>query len=337
METVIITGGSGFIGSNLTILLLENGFKVINIDKVMPGERYFDNLKSDGLNKYYQVHRCDLAKQSDVSNEIQKLIQTCHSDESVVALIHMAAYKDLNLSLQIPDKYYENNILSTINAFKLAHLSGAKVVMFSSTAAVYDDNLTGNIIESGTINPSSPYAYSKVVGERILNDMVLQYHLNGISLRYQNPMGVYKYGKIDNSTSMFGNIASSLKNRTVFHIFGGDYNTKDGTPIRDYVDVKDICYAHLHFINHFKDRLYKNGTYDVFNLGSGHGTSCKEICELVKKLYPGFEYNITNRRAGDAAGSYADLTKVISATGWEPKFELKNSIKYLIDQYNRIF
>lgn len=321
-KVIVLTGGSGYIGKNIIAGLLEKGFRVANIDI----ESYFpqDPLLDLGHN-YINIYS-DLTQ--DVSKPIQEISEFA-KDDIIYGLIHLASWKDLPGSHENPYEYYRNNIGSTINVIQLAYRLQVRRFIFSSSAAVYADNVEGAVQEWQAIElPSSPYGVTKFVNERILLDSLRSMHIPCICLRYCNPMGIYKNINVDSSDSMFGNIYNALKHNTTFTIFGNDYETPDGTPIRDYIDIEDVVNAHLHFLN---PEVGKYGVINnIVNVGSGKGTSCLEVCKLVQKVYPDFKYEFGSRREGDAPGSYAD-TAILKDYGFECKIPLEDSLKKLFD------
>lgn len=319
MEYVIITGGSGYLGSNITKLLLSKGYGVISIDRRL-------GLESPGLIRI-QLDLCNISK-SEILSESGRIIQLINGS-NISGLIHMAAWKDLPGSYNNPDEYYRNNLVSCMNALLIANSVRAKIVLFSSSAGVYSEALTGSVKESDETNPQSPYGYSKLVCERLVSDISKEYGLNSVNMRYCNPMGVYDTYNIDLSDSMFGNIVKSIKDNSVFTIYGGDYNTLDGTPIRDYIDVYDIARAHLYFL---ESNLI--GRYTV-NIGTGIGVTCKSACDIVKSLVPEFRYEIGPRREGDAAGSWADVSK-LNSMGFKCNCDIHTSISNLVNNFIRI-
>jgi UDP-glucose 4-epimerase len=261
---------------------------------------------------------------------IRKLRLSSKGDE-FYSLIHMAAWKDLPGSYNNPLEYYRNNLFSTVNAAEIAGSLGCKSIIFSSSAAVYSDELSGCITESDKVTGDSPYGYTKLVGERIIQDIANQFGMRSYSLRYQNPIGCIEGVTVDTSDSMFGNILNSIKYDKEFIIFGGDYPTRDGTCIRDYISIQDIAKAHIYFMT-------SEITPGIYNVGTGKGTSCLNVCKIVKDLYPEFRYKIGDRRPGDAAGSFADTTK-LQSTGFRCDYIIYKVIKDIIKQatgYDRL-
>lgn len=323
MKKIIVTGGAGYIGASLCRRLLDEGYKVISLD-FRSGDNDLKLLTSINFDsEYLEKLHCDLASDESVRDAIETLRNIQQGDQ-YYGLIHMAAWKDLTESYEIPSEYYRNNLKSTINTLKIIGDLNIKRVIFSSSSAVYADELSGSIAEDDKTTAPSPYGYTKLVSERLYSDCALELGYRGFNLRYCNPVGNYKGITVDRSTSMFGNVLTSLEKGTPFTIFGGDYDTEDGTCIRDYIDLRDVVDAHVYFL-----------TADVpphemvdLNLGTGKGVSCLEVCKAVKELYPNFEYEIGPRREGDAAGSYAD-TSNCKLFGFQAKYGPLDIVKNL--------
>lgn len=334
MKIVVITGGSGYIGSAITHYILENGDRVINIDIKKPNSKFLSHK-----NYFWaQWNLIDNPLLPDKSGTylIETLKRITYGDE-VIGLIHMAAYKDLTESYCDPGTYYSNNLISTIHAVEIAHYMNACTVIFSSSSAVYSDDAVGAIPESYPVSAPSPYGYTKLVGERIVEDMCSSYNMSSFNLRYCNPVGGIKDITEDTSCSMFGNILNSLRNGDEFLIFGGDYDTSDGTCIRDYIDIRDIAEAHIHFldINYHVAHRHRS-VHDTVNVGTGIGVSCLDVCKTVgnhlsHKYCRDFHYSITSRREGDAAGSYADVNKLNNKWSFRCKHNLESTIDNLLD------
>lgn len=322
MKLVIITGGSGFIGSAISKVLLDKGFGVINIDIKSPGnwalgEENYEYINFDLSTELRQQY-------ADLTLECKK----ASKGNQFYGLIHMAAWKDLPGSYDNPLEYYNNNLKSTINAAQLASELGCETIIFSSSAGVYADDLTGAIKESASTKCESPYGYSKLVGEKIIHDIAKQYRMNSFCLRYSNPIGCFKGISADLSDSMFGNIFHALNENKEFVIFGGDYDTPDGTCIRDYIDLEDIAKAHVHFLKYRDSEIPI--THETINVGTGEGMSCKQVCEMVQYVVPNFKYRIGPRRIGDAAGNWADVT-LLNHFGFECTVPLEKSIDNIIE------
>jgi len=310
MKTVIIVGGNGYIGAEIINQLVDTGkYNIINIDKDIT-EKFDDNPKFEKLIHLYQNMSLDPPE-----HFIHNVKDAINGGE-VVAMICLAAHKDLSESLKVPFSYYDNNIKVVLNSINLANMFNCKRFILSSSAAVYKDTERATIYSDLDYNGSTPYAYSKLVTERITYDACYQLNINPIILRYFNPIGDTEVSK-DESDSLFGSIKYALNHNEPAVIFGSDYDTPDGTCIRDYIDVRDVADAHLFFIDSVNTGFY--------NIGRGTGFTVKEVMDTVKVAHPQFEYNLGSRRDGDTVGGFADITE-LSNLGWKPKYDLKDSI-----------
>jgi len=318
MKIVIVTGGSGYIGSAISSILLKSGFRIINIDRRSPKKELFDNPNYNYLNY-------DLAS-LDQDAQLPGHLRFESRGDEFFGLIHMAAWKDLPGSYDNPLEYYHNNLISTINSAKLAGVLGCKNIIFSSSAGVYADTLRGAVKETDSTDCQSPYGYSKLAGEKIINDIAKQFRMNSFCLRYSNPVGSCNGISADLSDSMFGNIYHALKDKSTFIIFGGDYDTIDGTCIRDYINLKDISKAHVHFLK--MHTSYEN-LHEIINVGTGIGCSCLAVCKMVQELVPEFEFTIGNRREGDSAGNWLNVNK-LNSMGFSCSVPLIKSIQEVI-------
>lgn len=318
MKTVFLFGGSGYIGTAITESLMEKNVNIINIDKNTPNDKLFDYR-----NSYTYIHH-DLANGS-TSELINKLNKIMDSYE-LVGAIHLAAYKSLPESISNPYVYYWNNVISILTAVEVfnKYRTSSSKFLFSSSAAIYDINESdGNLLTEGhRISFNNPYGNTKLFGEIMLNDLSNQYNFNSLSLRYFNPIGSTKLS-VDTSESMFSNIRRALKSGSVFEVFGDDYDTRDGSCIRDFIDIRDLAEAHIYFLTTDQVSLY-----DVINIGTGTGTTVLEVVETVRTLYPNFRYKVVGRRIGDLPGVVADNSKMISY-GFRTSRNLIDSISSL--------
>lgn len=318
MKIVIVTGGSGYIGSAVCMKLLNKGYKVINLDL-----NYSLNLNNNNFVTYH----VDLTDPIQIQELIPKLRSESRGD-TYVGLIHMAAWKDLTESFESPYEYYRNNVCSFLGTIELMYALNIGKYIFSSTAAVYDDDCSGAILETDETTASSPYAYSKLCVERMMRDIADNGH-QMFALRYQNPIGCIQGVTQDLSDSIFGNVVKSIRDNITFTIYGGTYPTKDGTCIRDYIDINDIADIHVHFLNQSPKGLRPN--FDIVNVGIGEGTSVLDVCKMIKSKCPQFEYQYGKARYGDAAGSYADVSKLKNIYQYNTFTSLQDTVNNLLD------
>ena len=317
---ILITGGAGYIGSHVLKALLEkNSDKISVIDNFYSGSR--DALVALESVGKFEFIKCDLAD-TDLLEEI-------FSTHKFDAIIHFAAYIEVFESMQNPLKYYLNNTANTANLINLALKFGVKKFIFSSTAATYGEPENGIVCENSPQNPINPYGNSKLMSEQILKDAAAANSdfKFGI-LRYFNVAGASLDGLIGqnypNATHLIKVATQTITGkRANMSIFGRDYDTKDGTCIRDYIHIEDLADAHLAVLDYLDDN-----DSDIFNVGYGHGFSVLEVINMAKKISGvGFEVMDAPRRLGDPAILIADSSKLRDLTSWKPK---KDSLETII-------
>ena len=317
---ILITGGAGYIGSHVLKALLEkNSDKITVIDNFYSGSR--DALVALESVGKFEFIKCDLAD-TDLLEEI-------FSTHKFDAIIHFAAYIEVFESMQNPLKYYLNNTANTANLINLALKFGVKKFIFSSTAATYGEPENGIVCENSPQNPINPYGNSKLMSEQILNDAAAANSdfKFGI-LRYFNVAGASLDGLIGqnypNATHLIKVATQTITGkRANMSIFGRDYDTKDGTCIRDYIHIEDLADAHLAVLDYLDDN-----DSDIFNVGYGHGFSVLEVINMAKKI-SGVDFEVMDapRRLGDPAILIADSSKLRDLTSWKPK---KDSLETII-------
>jgi len=320
MKTILVTGGAGYIGSHTVVELLEKNNNVLILDNFCNSKMQIISRISEVSKKQFGVFSKDCC--SDLSD-----IFTNYKIDSV---IHFAALKAVGESVEQPLRYYKNNIDSLINVLETTDKFGVKSFVFSSSCSLY-----GNLTElpakedSPMSNPESPYAYTKLVGERILQDFSKVSNMKIISLRYFNPVGAHESGligecPINKPNNIIPVICDSVENGTLMNVFGDDYPTKDGTCVRDYVHVSDIANAHVLAFEH---SLTTDKNYDVFNLGYGNGVSVLEILNSFEKENEvKVNYQMSGRREGDVIEIYSDSSKAKNELGWEPTRDIKDMV-----------
>lgn len=318
---ILITGGAGYIGSHTVLNLIEKtDYKIIIFDNLENGHIETINTLLEINPDKIIFEKGDLRNIKDIENVFNKY--------SIDGVIHFAAFALVEESVKNPSKYYRNNIYGTLNLLDTMIKYNVKRIVFSSTCATYGD-IVGQtpIDEKHPQNPINPYGYSKLAVERIMDDYDKAYKLKSIRLRYFNVAGADEKGRIgewhEPETHLIPNILKSNDNK-VFTIFGDDYETRDGTCIRDYVNVLDLAEAHRLSYEY----LIKENKTDVFNIGTGEGYSVKEVFETCERvLNKKIPVEINGRRAGDPAVLYADIGKVKNVLGWKPEKSLEDSIK----------
>jgi len=314
---ILITGGSGYIGSHTIIELFNKGFDVVSIDNQSNSSlSAYDNIKKITGKEvtHYSVDVCD-------STALRAVFQK----HSFVGIIHFAAYKAVGESVENPLKYYHNNIASLVNVLALSKEFGVKNLIFSSSCSVYG-NVEKLPVDENTPLPKaeSPYAYTKQIGEVMIQDFCkVNKTFNSIALRYFNPVGAHPSGlngespinKPNNLVPIITGVA--IGKIPQLTINGGDYPTRDGTCIRDYIHVSDIANAHVLALDYLLKS--KNTTnYDVLNLGTGNGVSVLEAIQAFEKVTnQKLNYKIGSRREGDVIAVYSDCTKVQKTLNWK--------------------
>ena len=317
---ILITGGAGYIGSHTVLNLIEKtDYKIIIFDNLENGHIETVNTLLEINPNQIIFEKGDLRNIEDIENVFNKF--------SIDGVIHFAAFALVEESVKNPSKYYRNNIYGTLNLLDAMIKHDVKRIVFSSTCATYGEPTYKPIDEKHPQNPINPYGYSKLAIERIMDDYDKAYQLKSIRLRYFNVAGADEKGRIgewhEPETHLIPNILKANDGKT-FTIFGNDYETRDGTCIRDYVNVLDLAEAHrLAF-----EYLLKENKTDVFNIGTGEGYSVKEVFEACERvLKRKIPVEVKGRRAGDPAVLYADIGKARNVLYWKPEKILEDSIK----------
>ncbi len=310
---ILVTGGAGYIGSVTVELLRLRGRDVVVIDNLHYGHR--EAVDADC--PFYEGNAGD-----------RDLISRVVKDHDIDACVHFAAYAYVGESVQNPAKYFENNTLQTNSLLNGLVDSGVKQFVFSSTCATYGDPVRIPIDETHPQRPVNPYGWTKFMTERMLEAYDTAYGLKFAALRYFNAAGATeKYGEHhEPETHLIPNVLSSADGTLPFvSIFGDDYETPDGTCVRDYIHIADLADAHIRAL----DYLEKGGDSTHINLGNGVGFSVLEVIEAARKMTGNpIEARIEPRRAGDPSHLIADATKAFEVLGWQPAFtDIESIIK----------
>ncbi len=310
---ILVTGGAGYIGSHTSIELLEAGHDVAILDDL--SNSHEEAIKRIGTitGRKPAFHKISLNDAAATDAVIAK--------EKPQAVIHFAGHKAVGESVAHPLDYYQNNIAGTLNLLASLQQHDVRELVFSSSATVYGDPETLPIPETAAIHPANPYGQTKAMIEQILTDLAASDPAwRIISLRYFNPIGAHPSGQIgedplgvpENLVPLIAQVASGRRQQ--LKVFGNDYDTPDGTGIRDYVHVMDIAAGHINALEH----LPKHGRL-ACNLGSGSGSSVLEVIAAFEKACgQKIPYTIAPRRAGDIARCYADITKAKTELHWKP-------------------
>ena len=314
---ILVTGGAGYIGSHLVMALLEKGEDVIVFDSLELGHaETIETLKKYGNLKFVKGNLKNLDE-----------IRGAFLVNKIDSVVHFAAYSQVAESVKNPQKYYYNNVYGTLNLLNAMLEFGVKKIVFSSTAATYGEPVYTPIDEKHPQQPINPYGNSKLMVEKIMDDYDKAYGLKSVRLRYFNVAGADSKARIgewhEPETHLIPNVLKAKEDK-VFKMFGTDYDTIDGTCVRDYINVEDLALAHIKALEYLND----GGETNFFNLGTTEGNSVKEVftaCEEVKGTTIPLE--ICPRRGGDPATLVADNKKAKEVLGWIPQHDLKDCIK----------
>ena len=315
---ILVTGGAGYIGSHLVITLLGKGESVVVFDSLELGHtETIETLKKYGNLKFVKGNLKNL---DDIRGAFM-------INKDIEAVVHFAAYSQVAESVKNPQKYYYNNVYGTLNLLNAMLEFGVKKIVFSSTAATYGEPVYTPIDEKHPQNPINPYGASKLMVERIMDDYDKAYSLKSVRLRYFNVAGADSESRIgewhEPETHLIPNVLKATADKS-FKMFGTDYDTVDGTCVRDYINVEDLADAHIKALDYLKN----GGETNYFNLGTKSGNSVKEVfavCEKVKGTSIPLE--ICPRRDGDPATLVADNSKAKEILDWTPENNLEYSVK----------
>ena len=321
-EKILVTGGTGYIGSHTTAELLRAGYEVVLVDNLSNSiSRIVEQIEkvSGKRQVFYHADLCNLA-------EVQRIFEE-HPD--IKGVVHFAAYKAVGESVAQPLKYYHNNLVSLMNLLQVMGEHNVEAFVFSSSCTVYGQPAALPVTEDSPIQTAfSPYGNTKQISEEILSDTVAASALRVISLRYFNPIGAHPSGLIgelplgipNNLVPIITQTAAGL--RPSFMVYGNDYNTPDGTCIRDYIHVVDLANAHVVSIDRVLVHKMKT-PFEVFNLGTGKGTSVLEALEAFERVSgQKLNYAIAGRREGDVEQVWADTSRANRVLGWKSTKDL---------------
>lgn len=305
-KTILVVGGAGYIGSHMVKMLLNTGYHVVTLDNLSTGYRkavsggdivFGDLGDSKGLDLLFTSYQFD-------------------------GVMHFASFIQVGESVQIPSKYYQNNVAATLNLFDAMINHGVKTLIFSSSAAIFGEPQYVPLDEQHPKNPINPYGLSKWMIEQILADYDRAYELKSISLRYFNAAGADPEGTLgechDPETHLIPLVLQAASGRrNAITVFGQDYDTPDGTCIRDYIHINDLCQAHLLAL----EQLLNGAESTAYNLGNGSGFSVKQVIDIAEKV-TGKSIPVTMgiRRDGDPARLVADSKQAQSLLEWQPHY-----------------
>lgn len=310
---ILVTGGTGYIGSHTCVELLNAGYEVVIIDNLY-------NSKLEVVDKIEQLTNKKFAfYENDVCDE--EAVRRVFTDHKIDAVIHFAGYKAVGESVAKPLMYYQNNIDSTIVLCKVMNEFNCKRIVFSSSATVYGDPASLPIKEDFPLSTTNPYGTTKLFIERILTDLQFADKEWSVGLlRYFNPIGAHESGLLGESPNDIPNnlmpyiVKVANKELPHLNVFGNDYNTPDGTGVRDYIHVVDLALGHIKAV----EKITQESGVKAYNLGTGKGFSVLDLVKTFARVNNiEVPYKITDRRPGDIAACYADPTKAREELGWE--------------------
>jgi UDP-glucose 4-epimerase len=344
MSTILLTGGCGFIGSHIAIELLNKNTKTIIVDdfsnsdpsvlqkiKSIVGDEHFKHLS------FYDIN---------ITTQLDKL-EDVFIDHKINAVIHLAGFKAVGESIKDPIKYYDNNLISTINLVKVMKKYGCQRLVFSSSATVYGDKkppYKESMIANGK-GITNPYGRSKWIQEMMLRDFTIaDPKFKVINLRYFNPIGNHPSGLLGEEflkspANLFPNILSAIHYKKPFNVFGNTYteSPKDGTPMRDFIHVSDLASAHVKTLDYLFDSRSRLN-FEVFNVGLGSPISVMEVLNTFsKKNKIKLNILIKEKRFGDLPVSYCNNKKITTKIGWVPKYNYSDACEHTWKYYKTYY
>jgi len=311
---ILVTGGAGYIGSHFVKLLKANGHEPVVVDNLSRGHK-------EAVIKDVILEETDILDFPDLADVFKN-----HMPDAVV---HFAAFAYVGESVEHPEMYYKNNVIGSMNLINACVEFGVNKFVFSSTCSIYGNPLKVPISESESSKPINPYANTKLMIEMMLKDYEIAHGLKHVALRYFNAAGADPSGELGESHEPETHLIplvlqTAQKKRDKILVFGNDYNTPDGTCIRDYIHILDLADAHLKAFNYLNDG--KDSTF--INLGTGSGNSVLEIIQKAKSITGNeIPFEIVDRRAGDPAILVADNKKAKELLDWSPKYSIDEILK----------
>lgn len=329
---ILVTGGAGYIGSHTCVELIEAGYEVLVLD----------NLSNSSRESIHRVEQLTGKSISFIEGDVRNgdILNVLFNTHAIDAVIHFAGLKSVGESCENPIFYYENNIECTLKLIQAMQDAGVKNLVFSSSATVYGDPQTLPLTEDMPLSATNPYGRSKLIIEDMLRDLPNADRLNHAAqpwsvalLRYFNPVGAHKSGLIGEDPNGIPNnlmpfiSQTAIGKRECLSVFGGDYDTCDGTGVRDYIHVVDLAKGHVKAVEKL---LSASGIAGVqaFNLGTGHGLSVLELVNAFKDCNQvDVPYQISGRRPGDVAACYADVSRARDELGWQAELGVRDMVK----------
>ena len=325
MKKILVTGGLGYIGSHTVVELQAEGYDVVVVDNL-------SNSKEEVKARIEDISGQSLELQiADVNDT--NVLESLFNKHQFDGVIHFAAHKAVGESVEHPVMYYQNNVSGLISLLGTMEKYGVSNLIFSSSCTVYGAATDLPVTENTLIQKAeSPYGTTKILGEDIINDFAKHKDFKSILLRYFNPVGAHPSAKIgelplgvpNNLVPYITQTAAGIREKLT--VFGDDYNTEDGTCVRDYIHVVDLAKAHVKALS-YCDKMSQS--LDVFNLGTGKGNTVLEVINTFEKVNGvKLNYTIGQRRGGDIEQIYADTTKVNNLLGWSAKYDIGDMMKH---------
>lgn len=322
--SILITGGAGYIGSHIAVELLETGEDIVIIDNLYNSSKLAIDRIKEITKKDFNFYEGDIRD--------KKILKEIFDKEDIELVIHLAGLKAVGESVNKPLEYYDNNISGSVNLLEVMKEKNIKKIIFSSSATVYGDPKKVPVTEDTEKGKcTNPYGWTKWMIEQILEDLYTSDNNWSINiLRYFNPVGAHESGLIgedpkgipNNLTPYISQVAIGKLEELM--IFGDDYDTKDGTGVRDYIHVVDLAKGHVDSL----DKIRNSTGVNIYNLGTGNGNSVLEVVDAFEKATgKKINYEITSRREGDIAESYCDTKKAYDELNWKAKYDIDDMAK----------
>jgi len=306
--SVLVTGGAGYIGSHVARLLTEAGTEVIVVDDLSTGK----DSRISGLTSY----RIDLAEPSAVPT-----LGELMNKHKVTSVIHLAALKQVGASVENPEEYFNKNLGGQANLLLAMRSAGVKKLVFSSSAAAYGVPDVDLVSEEEISSPINPYGQTKLIGEWMAANAETSWGLRHVNLRYFNAAGAGWDDLADTQVlNLIPIVFEAIRNNTKPKVYGADYNTTDGSCVRDYVHVLDLAQAHIEALRYLEQNQRE---FNTFNVGTGTGSTVLEVIRQIQKTTGiNFEYEVVARRAGDPARLISDASRIETTMGWKARNSL---------------
>lgn len=325
---ILVTGGAGYIGSHTTLALLKNNYKVVVVDNLC-------NSYKESIQRVRTLAKCDkkdlVFVKASVNDKLA--LDKIFQQYNIVAVIHFAGLKSVSESLHHPLRYYRNNVTATCILLECMNMYGCNKIVFSSSATVYGNASEPYIKETAPVSPLTPYGRSKLMCEEVIIDTCnSRPDLSAIILRYFNPVGCHESGMIGENPRNAPNnlmpcVTGAMVSNSPMRVFGSDYDTKDGTAIRDFIHVVDLAEGHVAALQKLERVTSKQEKrfVQIYNMGNGVGSSVKDVIETMQQVTEvTVPHKYVERRPGDAECVVADPSKAYEELDWKPKLPLED-------------